>query len=117
MENLRLRDGVPSWVRAALNCGYASEVMAFQERKLRNNHEAWHFIVGCLNRKTYIFDHWGQDAAGNLVCEPYADANSPEFLARVHQVANRLGTQALIRKRAYHAPECVRVTFCCSKCR
>ncbi len=60
-----------------------------------------------------LFDHWGTDADGNLVTEPYA-GNCEKCLAAAAEIAKRLNLKHSVTRPSWHAPwidECVRITF------
>jgi hypothetical protein len=114
----RVREYIaPVWLKAAVNEGYAEEVLETRRRRynrrraVTSRHQAINFIA--QRSKCHLFDHWGMDPDGNLVTEPYA-GNCETCLADAAEIARRLNVRHTVTRPSWHAPwiaECVRITF------
>ncbi len=120
-----VRYEVPLWIQGALNAAYPEEIKAYfgyrsgfgGRRKLGSRSQVRAF----LHRKgkercqggVGLFDHFGSDAVGNLITEPYAK-NCTGCLATAAELAERLNVKHTVTHPSWHAPwidECVRITF------
>ena len=120
----RVHKQTPGWLKDALNRAYRAEAKNFMGPRSKGFTNQWrtemflmnwnHWNRNHVTRLPDIFDHFGSDADGNLVCEPYFGRAPEEDYQDVERFARRLGCRVEFSLPSWHSPEdddCVRITF------
>jgi hypothetical protein len=105
----------PRWLRSVFNERLPHAVADYREHRWTGNtrdkklhfSELHDFLANCAFRS--LFDHWGSDREDNFVSEPYGPIAVLEPRAR--DLAAQLRLRYSVNAVAFHAQDCVRITF------